>query len=84
MGNIMNKHETEYAKYVTKLNIEYVMRQIGRERIEQSTSKYFNDIPLGEWDRLRFSSGTLSQQVCAAKACAQAIRNNYNQNRVPQ
>ena len=67
-------HELEYAKYVNEYNIDHIINRIGKERIVNSKCEHFNDIPLEEWDAIGIPTTTLSQQVCAAKACAREIQ----------
>lgn len=80
-----------YGQFITPAIREYVISQIGQDRIECSLDQYFNDIPLEEWDRLESAiqqlvnrnifekaGETWSQctSVCIAKAAADRWRNS--------
>lgn len=81
-------HDEYYGQFVTKGIIQYIGTSIGDERIKKSTDPHFNDIPLGEWDRLhgtmiylcgkqlKESGGfnALCDTVCVAKRAAKEIR----------
>ena len=45
-------HSTYYGQFVTESVRNRVAQEIGLERIKASKDPHFNDIPLGEWDRL--------------------------------
>jgi hypothetical protein len=45
-------HREYYAQFVNDYIIAYVARQIGGQRLIESTNEHFNDIPLEEWDSL--------------------------------
>lgn len=81
-------HNEYYGQFAPSL-VRLVETAIGREKIQASTDKYFNDIPLKKWDALqvpvmaicgaaiaRASGGgvSLSDCVSAAKAAARLIR----------
>ncbi len=81
-------HQSYYAQFVTESLKSTLARHIGAKRIKASKDKYFNDIPLREWDqlaccvpvvKLRECNGpaagvSLSDKVCVLKAAARAIR----------
>lgn len=76
-------HRRYYRQFVTHETVAYVVSSIGADRLVASTDRYFNDIPLTEWDYMQFGlpydrdklreAGdfiTLSGIVCIAKEAA--------------
>ena len=66
-------HRAKFAEHVTPRMIDAVGTKFG-PRLMASQDKYFNDIPLREWDRFSFiamrKGFSLSDQVCTVKEAA--------------
>jgi len=87
-------HRQYYAQFVVPWTIEIVERWIGTARILRSTDPHFNDIPLGEWDRLDpiirpmgarmnlklngASVWSVSDTVCVVKEAARQLKERNN------
>ena len=91
LENSKELHTAYYLQFATTETKKQVLYNIGSDRIENSGNKYFNDIPLSEWDRLSgfmvFNKTlcmevngqvSLSDRVCILKAVAENIRSNSN------
>lgn len=84
-------HQEYYGQFGKKL-VNLVRNTFGEDTIKNSTDKYFNDIPLKQWNNLQHAvmcivgreiakaNGTcgvsLSNCVCALKAAARIIRDS--------
>jgi hypothetical protein len=89
LENSKELHYPYYFQFANKATKELILRSIGKGRIKKSNNKYFNDIPLSEWDKLSgfmvFNKTlcmevngqvSLSDRVCILKAVAENIRSN--------
>jgi len=86
MENSSELHEKYYGQFVTPEILNMVVSRFGIDELKlvYSADKYFNQIPLGQWDRLTNllpayvnaglknvgDYGTLANHVCILKAAA--------------
>lgn len=79
-------HREYYAQFVTEQTRQSVLRNIGLERLQQSTDPHLNDIRLSRWDGLEIVTRemdaamreagdwpSLAGKVCIAKEAARQI-----------
>lgn len=93
MASSGSLHQAYYLQFVTPTIESTVRSKVGLDRLLRSRDPYFNDIPLSLWDRVsetcrhslaartRELTGqatySLSDGVCAAKACARKMCEEY-------
>lgn len=69
-------HHRYYVQFATDATRQEVKRRIGEDRIKASTDKWFNDIPLNEWDRME---GAIKSTISiTTKRAAEPVANKPN------
>ena len=84
------RHRAYYAQFVDARTIDFVVCQIGADRLRASTDPHFNDIPLRKWDNCvsglpgsgKFRQAgdyyTVAGGVCLAKEAARQYVGSEN------
>lgn len=67
-------HAAYHDQFVTDSVLSIVTNRIGADRIKKSTDKYFNDIPLKEWDRIIGFSDIQRPSISNTLGISNAIR----------
>lgn len=82
MNNVCS-HSEYYRQFVTQRVKNILLQSIEKNTIVKSNDPYFNDIPLGKWDRISEGNKTLfaidgsyslSNGVCILKEAARQIK----------
>lgn len=89
------KHEQYYNQFVSRAMLDHLKATL-KDKIQNSEHSSFNDIPIRIWDRMPNSllplramyklnrGASLADKVCAYKAAARIIRDEYKRDQERQ